>query len=372
MIYLDNNATTRPLDSVIEAMAACMREGYANASAITAPYTGADHYRRDAAAAMAALLNAEPENFVFTSGATESNNWVFGPIADRCSGRTVIISSIEHPSVTEPAMALQKRGFAVIEVPVDSQGVLQLDVLADSLSDDTAIVSIMSANNETGVIQPIRQIGQIIRSKAPKAIFHVDGTQSVGKIPVDLADEFEEVDLFSFSAHKFHGPKGIGGLFIRDGIALEPLIVGGGQENGQRSGTLNTPALVGLAVAAREAPTSDSASIEAIRDEFEKILLFEFPEAIVFSKATKRLPNTSAFSIPGLRGASLVEELASVGFVLGTGSACSSGAMAPSKTVIACAINYDTAIGTIRASLSSSNSMQDVSSLIIFIDKFLA
>lgn len=333
-------------------MAACMREGYANPSSITAHYTGANKYRREAAAAMAALLNTEPENFVFTSGATESNNWIFGPIAENCDGRTILISAIEHPSVTEPAMALRKRGFNVIEVPVDTQGVLKPDALEASLSEGVAIVSIMSANNETGVIQPIRKVGEIIRSKAPKALFHVDGTQSVGKVPIDLSNEFDEVDLFSFSAHKFHGPKGIGGLFIRDGIVVNPMVLGGGQELGYRSGTVNSPALAGLTVAAREALTNDPEELAYMRDEFEQILLTIWPNTILFSEKSDRLPNTSMFSICPGNGTDLVDALAQHECIVSAGSACSSGTTTPAKTLLAMGVEYDVALGGIRLSVS--------------------
>jgi len=363
MIYLDNNATTRPLDSVIEAMSECMRNRYANASASTAVFTGADIPRRDAANAMCALLKAEdPDCFAFTSGATESNNWVFGPVARGCSGRTVIISAIEHPSITKPAIALRHEGFTVIEIPVDPNGRISMTALAEALSGDVAIASIASANNETGVIQDIEAVGRLVRENAPATIFHVDATQSVGKVAIDLGNQFSDVDMLSFSAHKFHGPKGIGGLYVRPGIVVPPFIVGGGQEDGRRSGTANSPALIGLATAAREV-SSGSKHIEALRGVFETALLRAFPAAIIFSAKADRLPNTTCFAIPNLRGEAVVEDLAQHGIIVSSGSACSSGTLAPPKTVLAMGIPYDVASGAIRVSASRFNSQGDFEQL---------
>jgi len=247
MIYLDNNATTQVSPAVLKAMLPFFTDLYLNASSAAASYFGADKPREQAASALTRLLKAEePSCFTFTAGATESNNWVLGPLASSLPGKIVLISSIEHPSITEPAEALSKRGFTVRTVLVGKDGVLRLDLLSDCLTPEVGLVSIMAANNETGAIQPVPQIGKLIRERAPAAIFHTDATQAVGKIPIDLRSEWEHVDLLSFSAHKFHGPKGIGGLYARPEIELPPMLHGGGQENGRRAGTSNTPALAGL------------------------------------------------------------------------------------------------------------------------------
>ena len=252
---------------------------------------------------MAKLLNAEePDCFTFTSGATESNNWVFSSLARGRKAGRVLISAIEHASVAEPAAELARVGFEVIEVPVDAQGVVRLDALRDALSEDTVLVSIMAANNETGVLEPVAEIGRLIRELCPAAFFHTDATQAVGKIPVDLQGEWQDVDLLSFSAHKFHGPKGIGGLYIRPGFELEPMLLGGGQEHGLRSGTTNTPALAGLAAAAAEARDLKQQAIRDLRDTFESRLEHELPEAVIHSRGVTRFRTRATFHFPARLG----------------------------------------------------------------------
>lgn len=364
MIYLDNNATTQPTTGVVEAMLPYLTECYFNASASTAAFTGADKPRSQAAAAMAKLLKAEDSHcFAFTSGATESNNWVFSSIArGRKIGR-VLISAVEHASVSEPAAELARVGFDVVEVPVDAQGVVRLNTLRDALKADTVLVSIMAANNETGVLEPVAEVGRLIRECCPSAIFHTDATQAVCKMPIDLQGEWQDVDLLSFSAHKFHGPKGIGGLYVRPGIEVQPMITGGGQEYGLRSGTTNTPALAGLASAASGANDLEPDTTRDIRDTFESRLLQEFPEAVIYSRAVPRLPNTSYFSLPGMVSEDLAGALASAGIIVGTGSACSSGAIEASKTLRAMGVNFEISIAAIRVSLSRFSTIADLESL---------
>lgn len=354
MIYLDNNATTQPTARVVQAMLPYLTDCYFNASASTAAFTGADKPRSQAAAAMAILLNAEePDCFTFTSGATESNNWVFSSLArGRKTGR-VLVSAIEHASIAEPAAELARAGFEVVEVPVDAQGVVRLDALRDALREDTALVSIMAANNETGVLEPVVEIGRLIRERCPAALFHTDATQSVGKIPVDLQGEWKDVDLLSFSAHKFHGPKGIGGLYIRPGFELEPMLLGGGQEHGLRSGTTNTPALAGLAAAAAEARDLKQQAIRDLRDTFESRLEHELPEAVIHSRGVTRLPNTSYFSLSGMLGEEMAGALAAAGIIVGTGAACSAGAIQSSKTLRSMGVAHELAVGGLRVSLFS-------------------
>ena len=366
MIYLDNNATTQPTARVVEAMLPYLTECYFNASASTAAFTGADKPRCEAAAAMAMLLNAEePDCFTFTSGATESNNWVFSSFARGCKAGRVLVSAVEHASVSEPAAELARSGFEIVEVPVDAQGVVLLDALRDALREDTALVSVMAANNETGVLEPIPEIGRLIRELCPAALFHTDATQAVGKIPVDLQGDWQDVDLLSFSAHKFHGPKGIGGLYIRPGIELEPMILGGGQERGLRSGTTNTPALAGLAAAAAEACGLKQQTLRDLRDTFESRLEQELPEAVIHSRDVTRLPNTSYFSLPGMLGEEMVGALAAAGIIVGTGAACSAGAIQSSKTLSSMGVAHDIAVAGLRVSLSRSSTLQDLTDLIV-------
>jgi len=371
LIYLDNNATTRPADAVIDAVLAAMRDNYANPSAIAGSVTGADKPRAAAAGAMARLIGAEePDCIFFTSGATESNNWAFGPIVEKCAGRTVVISAVEHPSVAEPAELLQARGFRVVVVGVDQSGRLKLDDLASALDEDVALVSIMAANNETGIIQPIEEIGRLVREHSPSALFHTDATQAIGKIRIDVQEAWGDVDLISFSAHKFHGPRGIGGLYVRPGIEITPMLLGGGQESGMRSGTTNVPALAGLAKAAELAAEQESITCE-IRDSFEASVGDAFPDAVIHSPDADRLPNTSCISFPGTAAEDLAIALAHAGVVVGTGAACSSGSMAPPKTLIAMGVPYDLANAAIRISTSRMTTEEEIQSVIAVLKRVI-
>ena len=365
MIYLDNNATTQPTEKVVEAMLRYLTECYFNASASTAAFTGADRPRREAAAAMAKLLKAEePECFIFTSGATESNNWVFSSFARGRKAGRVLVSAIEHASIAEPAAELARAGFEVIEVPVDVEGIVRLDALRDALREDTGLISIMAANNETGVLEPVAEIGRLIRERCPAALLHTDATQAVGKIPIDLQGEWQDVDLLSFSSHKFHGPKGIGGIYIRPGFELEPMLLGGGQECGLRSGTTNTSALAGLALAASEACHLEIEAIRDLRDAFEARLLDALPEAIIHSRGVPRLPNTSYFSVPGTDGEEIGEGLAASGIIVGTGAACSSGSIGGSKTLRSMGVPQSIAAGGLRVSLSRFSTIAQLEALL--------
>ncbi len=366
MIYLDNNATTQPTARVVEAMLRYLTECYFNASASIAAFTGADKPRSEAATALARLLNAEePDCFMFTSGATESNNWVFSSFARRRKTGRVLVSAIEHASVAEPAAELARVGLDVVEVPVDAQGVVRLDALRDALTEDTALVSIMAANNETGVLEPVAEIGRLIRELCPGALFHTDATQAVCKMPIDLQGEWRDVDLLSFSAHKFHGPKGIGGLYIRPGIEVEPMITGGGQEYGLRSGTTNTPALAGVAAATVNAFDLENDAIGYLRDTFESLLLNEFPDAVIHSRDAKRLSNTSCFSLPGISGEDMAGLLVAAGIIVGTGSACSAGAIQSSRTLRSMGVDHLIAAGVLRVSLSLFSNLKDITDVIL-------
>jgi cysteine desulfurase len=370
MIYLDNNATTQPTAHVVEAMLPYMTECYFNASASTTAFTGADKPRREASAAMARLLNAEePDCFTFTSGATESNNWVFSSLTRTRKAGRVLISAIEHASIAEPAAELARVGFEVIEIPVDAHGVLQLNALRDALREDTALVSIMAANNETGVLEPVLEIGRLIRQLCPAALFHTDATQAVGKISVDLQGDWQDVDLLSFSAHKFHGPKGIGGLYIRPGIELESMILGGGQEKGLRSGTTNTPALAGLAEAASDARSLNIKTIEALRDTLETRLIDAIPATVIHSRMAPRLPNTSCLSLPSMLGEEIAGFLASEGVIVGTGAACSAGAIHPSVTLRSMGVAHEVVVNSIRVSLSRISTIKEIEELVIRLKK---
>ena len=256
---------------------------------------------------------------------------------------------------------------------VDRAGLISLDGLAKMLRADTRLVSLQFANHETGVVQPLAEVAALVRSIAPHALIHSDATQAVGRIPVDLTGELAEIDLLSFSAHKFHGPKGIGGLYIRSGIDLDPLIPGE-QEQGRRGGTSNVPGAAGLAVAARRAKraVASMASVLALRDELEAILCAIAPDAHVNAQGAERLPNTVSVTLPGIDADDMVEQLALQGICVATGSACTAGANAPSHVLTAMGLAPAEARSTLRISLSSETSKADVDVTLAAILELLA
>jgi cysteine desulfurase len=358
MIYLDNNATTRVDATVIEAMRPYWSECYYNASSIAGSALGAESARCNAANAISTLLSCEPEELRFTSGATESNNWVVAHTACGPVGR-IVTTAIEHSSVWEPLSRLRSRGFEVVEVPVDKHGVIDERAFENSLNEAVRLVTVMSANNESGAIQPLEMLCALVRSKCPAALIHTDATQSVGRSIIDLEGPWCEIDLLSFSGHKFGGPKGIGGLFVRTGIELTPFILGGSQEGGYRGGTTNSPALAGLHAAVdllAHMPDSQA----SLRDYFEAQLLEKHPHTVIHSRHADRLSNTSCFSMPGAHGRDLVQRLLHRGIIVGTGSACSSGSLAPSRVLRAMGVSYDVAWGALRVSLSRQTTKDEL------------
>jgi len=367
MIYLDNNTTTQPTAEVVEAMQPYLTDCNFNRPPSSASWPGV-HDPDGAALAMMSLSGAEGANcFTFTSGATESNNWVFSETTRGRKPGRIIISAIEHASVSEPAAKLARAGFEVVEIPVNDQGLILLGALRAALYSKPILVSIMTANNETGVVQPIERIGLLVRMISPTTYFHTDATQSIGKLNVNLQSDWEDVDLLSFSAHKFHGPKGIGGLYIRQGIELEAMLLGGEQQRGLSSATMNTPALAGLASAAMEAHYPEIDEITNLRDSFEVNLLKEFPNAIIHSKSAPRLPNTSFFSLPGADAGRIAERLADSGIIVGIGAMCSSGAIRESKTLRAMGVPHHIARSSLQISLSRFSSSTQLDTLLDFL-----
>lgn len=352
--YLDNNATTKPASAVVEAMMPYLTDLYLNPSSVAGKVHGADSAIPSAKRAIATLMgnvDLAPQ-FVLTSGASEANSWVFDAATRVATPRHIVISAIEHPSVLAAARAAAGRGHRLNIVSVDRNGLVEVDALADLLMPETALVSIMLANNETGAIQPMERLTKMIRSRAPAAWIHSDMTQAVGKIPIDL-EALDEIDLVSLSAHKFHGPKGMGALFIRDGLTLEPL-VHGEQEDGMRGGTLNAAAAAGLASSADIAGhrLSDMERVEAQRNTFESRLMSGLEGVSINAKAVRRLPNTSSITIDGVDANDLVDMLAIRGICIASGSACSAGSDAPSHVLTAMGLPFDRARSTIRISLS--------------------
>lgn len=372
MIYLDNNATTRPLPQVVEAMLPYLKDCYFNPAASTAAFTDATFPRKGAAKALAKLLKAEgAECFVFTSGATESNNWVFWSFLQNHEVGSVLVSEIEHPSVSESAEAFAHNRISVLKIPVSKDGTVDLEALEAVVQADTLLVSVMAANNETGVIQPLKELGKIVRSKNPNAIIHTDAAQAVGKINIDLSGEWQDIDLLTFSAHKFHGPKGIGGLYVRPGIDIAPMLMGGGQEEGLRSGTTNTAALAGLEAAVEELNRCGIINMSELRNQFEAKLGRLFPGVKVHGAEAIRLSNTSCFSLPGVVADDLAMNLAARSIIVGTGSACASGTIEPSKTLIAMGTDYDTAKAALRISLGRFTAVDEIATCLDCLSELL-
>lgn len=370
MIYLDNNATTKPFPEVVEVMTQFMTSRFWNASSAYGQLYGLEEVIEAAKAEIRALMGVAPEDeVIFTSGATESNAWAVAEGAQRASGcGWVLTSGIEHPSVGEALGNLQGQGVEVRCLRVTRDGVFDLNELAELVDSNLRFVSLMLAHNETGVIQPLHEATSLIRERAPQCLIHTDATQAIGKIPISFAEELSEVDLVSFSGHKFHGPKGIGGLVIRNGARLKPLIRGGGQQNDLRSGTLNIPAIGGISVAAYKTSSllkaNQNTSVREIRDYFEKQITSLLPNVFVLGFQAKRLPNTSFFGIPGTDADELVHMLAGEGTVLSTGSSCSANSIEPSKTALLMKYNYEDASTLLRFSASYENTRDEVDELV--------
>jgi len=370
MIYLDNNATTKPFQEVVDSMIQFMTSRYWNASSAYGQFDGLEEIVDSAKASVRMLAGAAPDDeVVFTSGATESNVWVVAEGARKAMNSGWVLSSqIEHPSISESFENLHKQGIDVRYIPVTRYGTFDLDKLTDLVDPDLCFASLMLAHNETGVIQPLREAALIIRDRAPQCLIHSDATQAIGKVSVSFSDELCEVDLISFSGHKFHGPKGIGGLVIRNGTQIQPLIRGGGQQNNLRSGTLNIPAIAGISLAAAKSwerlHTNQGISIQAVRDHFEKRLFTLFPDAYILGSNVLRLPNTSFFGIPGSDAEDLVHALAVERIVLSKGSSCSNQSIQPSLVAQMMSYSYEKASTLLRFSASLENTCQEVDRLI--------
>ena len=363
-VYADNNATTPVAPEVMEAMAPYFTEGFYNPSAISGRAYGIDTVIARAHRTVAELLDAsDAREIAFTSCATESNNWtIFGAARANPERRHIITSKVEHPSVLEVCKSICKNGYDVTYLSVDSDGNLNMDELIDSIRPDTLLVTLMAANNETGVIFPIDRLSAAVKAQDSNIIFHTDATQYVGKLPVDLNRDFEHIDLMSFSGHKIHGPKGIGGLFIRKGTPLAPLLYGGNQENGRRSGTENVPGIIGFAKACKLADRNieNRQTVRTLRNQLEKELLKLFPSALVNGAKANRLPNTLNIAFKDIDSETLLHQLSQNGVYASNGSACSTGSLDYSHVLSAMEVPYDYIAGSIRFSFSHLNQPEDV------------
>ena len=365
MIYLDNNATTRLAPEVREAMLPFLDSAFGNPSSSHAAGLEARKALEAARGSVATLLGANSSEIVFTSGGTESDNWAIrGALDADPDKRHIVTTRVEHEAVRKLCEKLELDGFEVSWLDVDGQGSLDLDQLRDSLRRETAVVSVMLANNETGILFPVDEIAEIVKTRSG-ALVHVDGVNAAGKIPVDLRNS--GIDLFSISAHKFHGPKGIGALYVRDGVQLPRFFVGGGQESGRRAGTEAVHQIVGLGAAAEFVrDMSDIERVRRLRDKLEREILQNIPIASLngTSHETRRLPNTSNISFENLNGEAIMARLDDAGICVSTGSACNANDHVPSQILMAMDVPYSKAMGSIRFSLGRFNTDGEVAKVV--------
>ena len=364
IVYTDNNATTRVAPEVLEEMLPYFSERYGNPSSM---HSFGGNVGRDITRArerVAALINAEPDEIVFTSCGTESDNAaIHAALAANPEKRHIITSGVEHPAIKNPLEDLEKKGYRVTFVPVDGKGRLDMALLYESMTDDTALVSLMWANNETGVIFPIREIGQ--RAAEKGILFHTDAVQAVGKIPIDVKDA--RVDMLSLSGHKIHAPKGVAALYVKKGLKFSPFLNGGHQENGRRGGTENTASIIGLGRACELAKAhlqEMDTRVRDLRDFLETQLVERIPAATVNGDKGNRLPNTLNIGFTAVEGESILLLMDQAGICASSGSACTSGSLDPSHVLMAMKVPFESAHGTIRFSLSSYNTQEDMDHIV--------
>jgi cysteine desulfurase len=360
-IYLDHNATTRPDSTVRDAVANALENLWGNPSSLHWFGQRAGAMLEDAREAVARLINADPSEIVFTSGGTEANNLaIMGAALREPGGRgRVITSTIEHPSVRSTCRTLAGRGLNLVEISVDRGGRVDPEAVAAAMTDDTVLITIMAANNETGAIQPIEEIGRIARERG--VLFHTDAVQAAGKIRIDV--QKWPVDMLSIAGHKFYGPKGVGALWLKKGIKPRPRQIGGGQEGGLRSGTENMPGIAGLGAAARLATAnleSWTDHVSSLRDLLEKEIVSRVPDAMVNGDPAHRVPNTTSISFPGAEGEAVAITLALEGLAVSTGAACSTGESEPSHVLLAQGMTARQAECAIRFSLGKDNTEAEI------------
>jgi cysteine desulfurase len=366
-VYLDNSATTAVAEEVIKAILPYFTDDFGNAQSVHAFGQDAKSALEQARRQVAALIHAAPSEVVFVSGGTEADNLAIGGIAEahRANGRHIITTQIEHPAVLAMCEALEQRGFRVTYLPVNGKGFVSLTQLRQALCDETILISIMHANNETGTIQPLEEIAEVVaerRAQGQKHLhMHSDAVQSAGKIPVDV--KRLGVDLLSLSGHKLHAPKGVGALFIKKGTRMEKLFYGGHHERDRRPGTENVPGIVGLGKAcelARLNLEERSRHMRRLRDEFEQQVLQEIGNLSINGDVERRVPNISNLSFAGLDGESLLIALDLQGIAVSTGSACASGSLEPSHVLTALGLSREQVRGSLRISLSAYTTGEEI------------
>ena len=369
VIYLDNNATTQVAPEVVEAITPFLTGEYFNPSSMYEAARGPADAVAAARRKVAKLLgNARSNEILFTSCATESNNTaLFGTVAANPNRRHIITTSVEHPAVLNVAHDLERRGFEVDFLPVDSEGRVDVADFVRALRPDTLMVSVMHANNETGVIFPVEELARITKETDPGIVFHTDATQSVGKQPIDLSGNFRHVDLLSFSGHKLHAPKGIGALYIRRGTPCRPFMLGGHQEDGRRAGTENVAFIVGLARALQLAVDNhdvDVQRITAMRDRLQRELVERIPYLHVNGGQATRLDNTLNIACHFIEGEGILYQLSAYGICASSGSACTSGSLEPSHVLRAMKVPFTAIHGSVRFSMSRYNTEEEIDRVI--------
>ena len=372
--YFDNSASTKVSEKAIDIMLKTMREDYANSSAKHIKGVDAEKYVKDAAETIAKTLKVKKSEIIFTSGGTESNNMALlgTAMAKKRLGKHIIISGIEHPAVYMPATVLAEEGFELTVLPVDKTGRVDLEVLKENIREDTILVSIMYVNNEIGAVEPVDEISKIVKSKNANTLFHVDAIQAYTKFKIN--PKTQGIDMLSASGHKFHGPKGVGFLYINSDVKISPIIFGGGHQRGMRSGTLNSTGIAGMGVAAKEAYDEFDKRIEKIKslknfimDELEKI------EGAVLNtgRGDNFAPQITSVSFEDIRAEVLLHALEDRGIYVSSGSACSSNHPGISGTLKAVGIREDLLDATIRISLSELNNMEEAKYLIDNLNELL-
>jgi len=359
-VYLDNNATTKVAPEVLEAMLPFFSELYGNPSSMHSFGGQVAHHVGKARGQVADILGAEPEEIVFTSCGTESDNAAIrSALAVSPDKKHIVTSRVEHPAIRSLCHHLRKEGYRVTEIPVDSGGRLDMDSYAKSLTSDTAVASIMWANNETGVVFPVERAARMAYER--DILFHTDAVQVVGKMPINMKKT--TINMLSFSGHKLHAQKGIGVLYIRRGTKFAPFFIGGHQERERRGGTENTPAIVGLGKACELAVANlkeENTRVKALRDKLETELLRRIPGSRVNGDTSQRLPNTTNISFEYVEGEGILLLMDQFGICASSGSACTSGSLQPSHVLRAMGVPFTMAHGSIRFSLSVYNTEEDI------------
>ncbi|MFW5810159.1 MAG: cysteine desulfurase NifS [Thermodesulfobacteriota bacterium] len=360
IIYFDNNATTRVAPEVVDEMIPLLREQYGNPSSMYGFARQAGMKVKEARSRVAGLLGASPEEIVFTSCGTESDSTaIWAALRSYPDKKHIVTTRVEHSAIKNLGEYLARNGYRTTFVPVDEKGRLDLDYLYKHLTHDTALVSIMWANNETGVIFPVEEIAREVTSRG--IVFHTDAVQAVGKIPIDLQNS--AIDMLSLSGHKLHGPKGVGALYVRKGTKFSPFMVGGHQESGRRGGTENVASIVGMGKAAELAGAhleEENTRVRELRDRLEAGLLERVPNSMVNGDPENRLPNTTNISFEYVEGEAILLMLDELGVCASSGSACTSGSLEPSHVMRAMGVPFTAAHGSVRFSLSIYNTREEI------------